>query len=374
MKILSLIATNIFLPICLVAAPPAHADSFRDKQWHLGALEVAKANAISKGQGVTVAVVDTGVDVHPDLRRNLLRGTTLLTRKQDYGQVDHNGHGTQMASLIAAHGQGSSGVVGLAPAAKILPVTVADQEGKGGGLDISEAIDWSTTHGADVINISLATAPSNALESAVTTTISDDVLIVAGTGNKRQNVVAAYPAAMPGVLAVGASDRAAKHADLSVQSSNVQICAPGIGIESADKDSGYWNGDGTSQATAIASGAAALVRAKFPDLSAPEVIHRLTATATDVGPPGRDDECGYGVLNIVKALTADVPPLEGGTNSGIPTAPTGASSVPRKYPTDAAPEGDDGKVNVAALVGGGVGVVLLAGLVVVLAVRRRRRA
>jgi subtilisin family serine protease len=193
-------------------------------------------------------------------------------------------------------------------------------------------------------------------------------LVVAAAGNKRQDVVAAYPAAMPGVLAVGASDQSGKPADFTVSSKTVQICAPGVDIESAFPNNKYWNGQGTSEATAIVSGAAALVRAKFPDLSAQEVIHRITATATDNGAPGRDDKCGYGVLNIVKALTADVPPL------GSSTAPTTPPSQPPPTTTAAAapPDTKPASSNTPAVIGGVVILLLVGGLVAFLIARRRK--
>ncbi len=113
-----------------------------------------------------------------------------------------------------------------------------------------------------------------------------------------------------------------------------------------------------------------MVRAKYPDLSAQEVIHRLTATATDIGKPGRDDECGYGVLNIVKALTADVPPLSG------TTTPTTTATTPPTTPTNAAPDptpaGSD-KTNITAIAGGIGAAALIGGLIALLLTRRRRR-
>jgi subtilisin family serine protease len=178
---------------------------------------------------------------------------------------------------------------------------------------------------------------------------------------------------MQGVLAVGASDRSGKHASFSVSSKYVQICAPGDKIEAAKPKDRYAIGRGTSESTAIVSGAAALVRAKFPELPASEVIHRLTATATDIGKPGRDNECGYGLLNIVKALTADVPPL---TGTAPPTAPAPTESPTQTPATTAAaapdPDLKSAGSNTPAIIGGVVGVLLFVGLLALLAIRRRR--
>jgi type VII secretion-associated serine protease mycosin len=318
-----------------------------------------------------VAVIDTGVYPHVDLRKNLLKGTSLLPGGQKDGRSDPNGHGTKMASLIAAHGRGNqSGVVGIAPAAKILPVQDTDAQGRGGSATAGEAIQWAATHGADIVNFSGAVGPSFELQAAMKVADGEDVLVVAAVGNKGQDVVAAYPAAMPGVLGVGASDKSGKHAAVSVPSKNVQICAPGVAIEGAKPTDRYSIGQGTSDSTAIVSGAAALVRAKFPDLPAQEVIHRLTATATDIGKPGRDNECGYGVLNIVKALTADVPPLAGAATP-TDTPPTTQPPAPTAAAPDPGPKSAGS--NTAAVIGGVILVLLLVGgLFALLGIRRRK--
>lgn len=361
-------AVPISLAALALTGSPAVADDKRDAQWHLQALDVSGANALSQGQGVTVAVVDTGVDPHPDLRGNLSRGYSGAAGV-DKSLNDSTGHGTQMASLIAAHGRSDQrGVVGIAPKAKIMPVRMFDSSGE--GATEAEAIEWAATHGAQVINFSGATAPSIKLQTAVEVAAANDALIVAASGNKSQDVVAAYPAAIPGVLAVGSSDKAGKHADFSVATKNVQICAPGIDIMSAKPGDRYVIGRGTSYSAALVSGAAALVRAKYPDLSAGEVIHRLTSTATDIGKPGRDDECGYGVLNIVKALTADVPPIDG-------AAPTHqASTTTTTPPTNAAPDKTEPTGSNTPAIAGGIGaaVLLLGGLLSFLFLRRRHKA
>jgi type VII secretion-associated serine protease mycosin len=330
-------------------------------------LKVVNANRISSGEGIVVAVVDSGVFPHRDLRLNLLSGASTIKAGAKNGQRDPLGHGTEMASLIAAHGRGDRlGVVGIAPAAKILPVIDTNPDGTGNSSQSADAIEWAVNHGADVVNFSGAVGPSFGMQDAITLAGDKDVLVVAAAGNKDQDVVAAYPAAMPGVLAVGASDREGEPARFAVSSKTVQLCAPGVDIEGAYLHNKYWNGDGSSEATAIVSGAAALIRAKFPDLSAQEVIHRLTATATDNGPPGRDDKCGYGVLNIVKALTAAVRPL----NTASSAAQT-ASAAPSTTAA-AAPQSNKASSSVLAIVGGLAVAALVGGLAAFLVVRRRR--
>lgn len=145
------------------------------------------------------------------------------------------------------------------------------------------------------------------------------------------------------------------------------MVAPAVDIYSTSIDSKYRKGTGTSGATAIVAGAAALIRSKYPYLPASEVAHRLTATAVDKGPPGRDDEYGYGVVDLVAALTADVPPL--GFGSATASAPTRAPSTTTAV-AEPDGEGDDG-ASVRGLVT--LGVIVAAGVTWALIARRRRR-
>jgi subtilisin family serine protease len=172
------------------------------------------------------------------------------------------------------------------------------------------------------------------------------------------------------VLTVGAYGQDRKIAPISITGPQVDLVAPGDRIATTGIDStGYDLTTGTSGAAAVVSGAAALIRARFPKLTAAEVVHRLTATADDAGPPGRDDTYGYGRVDIVRALTADVkPPSTAAQTPG--TAATRASSVPSStvdtadLPTAASP------LLAAAVL---AGVVLLAGAVVVAVMLRRGR-
>jgi type VII secretion-associated serine protease mycosin len=348
------------------AATPARADGIRRDQWHLRALNVGEAHKVSTGENVTVGVVDTGVYPHSDLKNNLLKGSNVVSNEPSDGRVDENGHGTTVAGLIAAHGKNGDGVLGIAPAAKILPVRESSRNDNGGSASVAAGIEWAARNGADVINVSSANAPSVALNNAIATAAAQDVVVVAGSGNKPEFLQFGYPAAMEGVLAVGATDRHGEHAEFSVTGKPLQICAPGVDILSTRSNGKYTVSWGTSSSTAIASGAAALVRAKYPNLSAREVIHRLTATATDIGKPGRDDECGYGILNIVKALTAEVPPLTASTAS------TSAPSPPTSTPA-AAPETKPSSNNTSTIAAATTAAIVLLAALTTLLLRRRRR-
>jgi type VII secretion-associated serine protease mycosin len=366
-------AAVALLAAVAIPATPAYADNIRDRQWHLRSLKVAETRSITTGEGVTVAVVDTGTYPHPDLRKNLLDGTDETKGSGD-GHTDDAGHGTRMAALIAAHGRGSNGVVGIAPDAKVLPVRVSQKEEGKDINDMARGIAWAADHGAKIINVSLAGGPDFDLTHAVNKALDQDVVVVAAAGNAPKGILIGYPAALDGVLAVGATGRNGEYASVSRKDAKIQICAPGVDITSATPKSGYSLADGNSDSTAIVSGAAALVRAKFPELSAKDVINRLTATADDIGAPGRDNECGFGRLNIVKALTADVPPLEAGTVTSVAPASAAETTPPTLVATTPAASSEDAPAGSAGPLVLGVlaGLVVAGGLVAFFVLRRRR--
>ena len=272
-----------------------------------------------------------------------------------------------MAGLIAARGHGEKGgALGIAPGAKILPVRYGPSEKNIDGGALARCIQWAVTQRVGVISISLGGDGDAATFQAVRSAIAADIVVVAAVGNRPDARSVAAPANYPGVVAVGATDRSGKVADVSTRGSTLQLVAPGVDIVSTNKNGGYRHGTGTSDSTAIVAGAAALVRSRYPELSAEEVVHRLTATAIDKGAPGRDEEYGYGVLNLVGALTADVPPLHPSTT---PT-PVPAGSRPQAAPTPTPPAESTA---LWYLLGGMLLVVLIGGGVLFMILMRRRR-
>ncbi|SDT76462.1 type VII secretion-associated serine protease mycosin [Actinoplanes derwentensis] len=376
-KAAALAAVTAVASVVLWPGVPAYADRVRNAEWHIKFLDLPTAQRITKGAGVTVAVVDSGISPHPDLKGNLKKGTDILSGGDGIGQKDTSGHGTSMAGIIAGHGRGANdGVLGIAPEADLLPVKVLSDEDNRDGLPAG--IAWAAKAGADVINVSGAGIQSRDLNEAIARSVKADAVVVAAAGNKADVLLFAYPAAMPDVLAVGAIDQNGKLASFSRTGEKVGICAPGVDVASTGLNGKYLLNNGTSAATAVVSGAAALVRAKFPELSAPEVVHRLTATADDFGTPGKDDQCGYGVLNVVKALTAEVPPLPvGATSTGSSTAPdtsaapnTATSTAPEKKPdAEAASRSRPATSTLASVAGIGA---LVLGFAVVAAFRVAR--
>ncbi|MFZ3469209.1 type VII secretion-associated serine protease mycosin [Streptomyces sp. 4.24] len=312
-------------------APPAAADAVRDRQWGLAALRADEAWGTTRGDGVTVAVLDTGVDsAHPDLAGHVLEGTDLVGMGAGRGDRAWARHGTAMAGIIAGHGHGPDrrqGVLGLAPQAQILPVRVILEEGdpgrskardsKGGAL--AEGIRWAADHGADVINLSLGDDSSSAHheaaeDEAVQYALAKGVVVVASAGNGgEQGDRASYPAAYPGVIAVTAVDRKGRKAAFSTRNWYATVSAPGVDIVIADPDRSYYEGWGTSAAAAFVSGAVALVKSAHPDLSPAQIKKLLEDTASDAPAGGRDDARGFGLvdpaaaLQVADALTAEPP-------------------------------------------------------------------
>ncbi len=354
-------ASVLALVLGVFTALPAR-DEIRDQQWHLGFLNIEQAHTISTGAGVIVGVVDTGVDGgHPDLAGRLERGADLTFLRRSDAWEDLDGHGTAMAGLVVANGR----ALGVAPDATVLPVR-RSTDNLGSSSTTAEAIDWAVEHGATVLCLAFTFAENPAgLQAAIARAIAADVVVVAGVGNAPDDQGLQYPAAYQGVIGAAGVDRDGSRPQFSVVGAAAVLAAPAVEIMTTRARNvvpdGYGAGSGTSDATAIIAGVAALVRAAFPDLSAAEVVRRLTLTADDRGAPGRDDEYGFGIVNPVAALTADIPPLQ-------PTdVPVNTSTQVVAPPDD--PGGGTGLLLAAVAIGVGVVVLVIVGLV--LAQRRR---
>ncbi|MDQ6875046.1 MAG: S8 family serine peptidase [Actinomycetota bacterium] len=356
----------------------ASADLIRDDEWYLALLRVPPANHLTRGAGVVVGVVDSGVRAsQPDLVGSVLPGRDFAG--QTDGRVDTVGHGTGVASLIVGHGHGrghGAGVLGLAPDARVLPVRIR----VGDDSSIAAGIRWAVDHRAGVVTLALG-GPSDtpALRAAVTYALDRNVVVVAAVGNTSVGAVRVqYPAAYPGVVAVSAIDRHGFFAAISVRGPQVVLAAPGQQVVVADPTSptGYGFGTGTSGAAALVSAVAALVRSRFPRLSAANVINRLIRSARDAGPRGRDPRFGFGVVDALAALTAPVHTVSAnplGRPAGPPAASPPASPAARP-PDVAQPAGRRGDILPALLVGGLVTglFVLITGFAAANLMRSRR--
>ncbi|MFB7175600.1 type VII secretion-associated serine protease mycosin [Streptomyces sp. NPDC056254] len=374
-------ATALLAATVTATATPAAADTIRDRQWGLLALRAEEAWGTTRGDGVTVAVLDTGVDEsHPDLSGQVLAGTDLIGMGAGPGDRAWARHGTAMASIIAGHGHGPSrgqGVLGIAPQARILPVRVILEEGdpgrakaresKGGAL--AEGIRWATDHGADVINLSLGDDSDSAHheadeDEAVQYALAKGVVVVASAGNGGETGDrVSYPAAYPGVIAVTAVDRRGRKAKFSTRNWYATVSAPGVDVVIADPDRSYYEGWGTSAAAAFVSGAAALVKAAHPDLSPAPITKLLEDTDSDSQAGGSDDARGHGTVDPAAALQV------AGTMRAEAAVPAPAAAASRYFgpgPEPARPpeRGDRLRAPAAALAG--------AALLVLAAVLARR--
>ncbi|NES12421.1 MULTISPECIES: type VII secretion-associated serine protease mycosin [Micromonospora] len=364
----------------LGAAQPAAAAPRRTEQWYLDELRIDQAHKLATGRGVLVAVVDTGVDAsHPDLAGRLVPGGRTDGRSGD-GRTDPDGHGTHMAGIIAATDTARDGVTGIAPAAKILPVGISGKQRGGVTAAASAAgIRLAADRGAKVINLSYATmgVASADEEQAVRYALARDAVVVAGAGNTALgHDQVGIPANIPGVIAVTGTTRGGAFWSGSVQGPQAVVSAPADSIYNIGPDHGYGWGDGTSDATAIVSGIAALIRSKYPDLDAPNVINRIVRTARDVGPPGRDPQYGFGRVDPIAALTANVPKVSANPLLDQKAASPAPPQAGKDDDFDVTQYGDRGGPTDQQVMVIGIGIavvlVILLALVIFLVWNRRR--
>ena len=305
----------------------AMADPLRRFQWALDRLEADKIVPLGDASGQKVAVVDTGVDGgHPDLAGVVLPGYDAFNPGGD-GRTDANGHGTHVAGIVAALTGNGAGVEGLARGAKILPVKVLEDDGSGFSSDVAQGILWAIGNGATVVNLSLGAPTTSAVvDQAIREAVDKGVVVVAASGNEgaKGNPVI-WPAALPEVVSVGAIDDADARAAFSGHGDWLDLVAPGVQIAST-MNGAYMYSSGTSMAAPYVSASAALLRKRYPALSASQLGEHLRATAEDLGPAGKDDEYGVGLVDPLKAMGAAPAGTGTGAQSSDAVTPVGTST------------------------------------------------
>jgi len=398
-----------------VGSVPALADQVRQQQWWLGALHVTQAQRISTGSGVTIALLDTGVDpAQPDLTGSVITGPDFTKSGEKLGQPFFGVHGTAMASLIAGHGHGAGGaggVLGVAPAARLLSVRVvldatdpaATDSAITSGLPaaIATGIRYAVSSGAQVIDLPLdpgespsalqaSTAPpppqgtpltpaevaaqaaaggSAAEQAAVSFALSKGVVLVAPAGDTGTSTDGVnFPASYRGVISVGAFDSNINKAPFTSHQPYVTLTAAGSGMTAATP-TGYTTVSTTAAASAVVTGIAALIKSQYPELTPAQVSRALTSS-TVFRPPGGLNGSGHGTADAAAALKAaaaiakPVPPR------------AGAGAVPRTLPAaPSVPFLDKGLGRALlrdALIALAVLVLLLLPIAVYALVRRRR--
>lgn len=272
--------------------------------------------SLSRGEGTVVAVVDSGVNTaNAHLGDGVLPGANLVDGGAP-ATADAVGHGTAVASQIAARPVDGSGLLGVAPAATVLPVRVYYDTDDGEVLTperLAAGIRWSAENGADIINVSASTTVDlPALSEAVASARANGALVVASAGNRGttevQTAVPRYPAAYPGVLGVSAvDDLGSWDPSASFAGEHVDVVAPGLNVLAAFHAAGDCivpgdNRPSSSYATAYVSGVAALVHSRHPEESPDQLAHRLMVTASRSVPGERTDETGWGVVQPYEAL------------------------------------------------------------------------
>lgn len=275
------------------------------EQWALGAVHARSAWELSRGRGVTVAVVDSGIGPTRELAGNVSRTVNLAgpTTKR----TDLQDHGTAVSCVIAAAAdrRGLKGITGVAPAARIMSVRVFGASGVAPTSRVAQGIRWAVNHGADVVNASFEDRDKPVLRSAVRYALRRGVIVVAGAGNEGDvGSPPQYPAAYPGVIAVAAVTPDLERADFSNEGDYVDVAAPGSHILSCDPFDTLSYYEGTSLATPVVTGVVALLKSVRPRLGPADVERILRRTARDLGPVGRDDSYGWGVVDAAAALRA----------------------------------------------------------------------
>jgi subtilisin family serine protease len=340
--------------IGLLAATPAHADVARSAEgWVISDLELTQAWQQTQGSGVTVAVIDSGVDPDvSDLVGSVINGPDYSGVDTPSSNPNWGVHGTWMASLIAGHGHGTgtgldttSGILGAAPESKVLSIRVITDSGDPnyaeyqkesaaqGQSELAEAITYAVSQHAGVISMSLGySSQSLAVRKALQDAYNHNVVVVASAGNSGDSAGAtgegqapySFPADYPGVLGVAAVNESGQPASFSSENLSVQAAAPGDRVPAQGRDGQYWYVSGTSPACALTAGVVALIKSAYPHLTDSQVISAITSSTTPGTRPagGWDQQIGFGVVNAARALAA-----AGAINAaGAPAAGLAAAS------------------------------------------------
>jgi subtilisin family serine protease len=273
------------------------------RQWYLRRIGAPEAWKTTKGKGVKVAIVDTGIDYrHPDLRRNLLLKEQYDAINDDFDATDLHGHGTSVAGVVAAVTNNKAGIAGVAPEAKLMSIRAFGALAGANPADVADGVMWAADHGAKVINLSLGSdIPINPSlqEVAIPYAVAQGALVVAAAGNS-SSPYCSTPAFNPAALCVGATDSLDRLASFSSYALRLDVVAPGQGVYTTAFPTGYGSANGTSLASPVVAGVGALLMSMGADNILASLI--LRASAKDLGLPGYDLTYGFGRVDAKAAV------------------------------------------------------------------------
>jgi type VII secretion-associated serine protease mycosin len=354
------------------------------EQAQLKSINVPAAWRVSRGRGVTVGVLDTGVDASAaDLSGSVSAGPDYTQGADPPGYRPPHLHGTFIASLIAGHGSGpgrAGGVIGVAPAARVLSVRVIldDQEPGVGPYNtdpryadaIGRGIRYAASHGAAVINMSLGSVePTRAMQAALAYAASRGVVVVASAGNSgvpgQGYTPYSYPASFAGVLSVAAVTESGTRAAFSDRNSSVVLSAPGVRVLGAGPGGTYLQASGTSPAAAFVAGVAALIRSAYPGLSPAQVEQAMISSAARRPAAGYSPATGFGEVDAAAALRAAGLLSQASPEPGLAAGRHFGGTVPGPIQVT---HRDEARIAVL----GGVGAAATAGFLAALAVLATR--
>lgn len=288
-------------PNYVMSRSAVSGDPDYSKQWYHQIIGTEEAwNVTTGSNNVVVAVIDDGIDLHHrDLKNQIIAPYDVVLNSTS--RITMGEHGTHVSGIIASMMNNGVGGAGIAPNVKIMPINVFDGE-NALYSDVITGIQYAIDHGADIINLSIGgTEPSDILNNAIQRAYKAGILIIAAAGNEGENMYD-YPAAYDHVLAVSATDSSDRIADFSNYGADIDLAAPGTDIYSTLPHNKYEFMSGTSMATPVVAGVAALVWSANPSLTNAQIEERLYETADDLGPAGKDIFYGYGRINASKAV------------------------------------------------------------------------
>jgi subtilisin family serine protease len=356
----------------------------------LQSIGVPGAWAHTKGGGVTVAVLDTGVDTSAaDLTGQVSVGPDYTAGANPPGYQPPHLHGTYICSIIAGHGSGpgqAEGMLGVAPQARLLSIRVLLDDSEPGfdvyngnsAFDdaIANGINYAVAHGADVINMSLGSAAApRSMREAIANAVAHGVVIVAAAGNDGTAgggfTSYSYPASFTGVISVAAVGPAGNRASFSDRNSSVVVSAPGVSVDGAGPGGQYLTGDGTSPASAFVAGVAALIRSAYPHLTPARVMQAIVTSTTRRPPGGYNPAVGFGEVNAAAALAT------AGQLAAQPAIAAGTVSATARFGSRVGPiavvHRDTSQIKARTAVAGAALIGFLAAIVALIVVARRRR-